>query len=283
MPERQIGRPERELTADEYVQRRVANGARVVRLRAGWLVSCPGHDDEQPSLRVSTGRTQPVVLHCFVGCATEDVLACDQLTLADICASGSATHAGRRREVPSIEQLAYLRISSNTCLSHVMQSCVRFARATTQLTIGIDPTGSRRAVEEEQFSVGDLMVRMPTRAGKNMRAVLRDFVELANERLAGGRRCEPIAYGSIFASQRLGIRRSEITKALAALERHGVIERVRRLPLLGVEDCGAWTWRLVVVPAIEPAGPIAVEGTVSVAQTFSDGTLRNTYGVAGVQ
>jgi hypothetical protein len=206
-------------------------------------------------LRVSTGRTQPVILKCLAGCGTEDVLAADGLTLTDICSSDPAMRPKRQREAPRIEQLAYLRVrSDSTELSDVKQSWGRFARATTQLTVGIDPTGNRRAVEEERFAAGDVMVRMPSRAGRNMRAVLEDLVEMANERLEGGRDCQPIAYGRVMGEQRLGIPQSETRKALRALEWHGVIERVRRLPgpWHKREGAGAWTWRLVVVPAIEP-------------------------------
>jgi hypothetical protein len=238
----------------EYVQLRADNGARVVG-RGPWLVTCPAHNDAEPSLRVTRGRTQPVVIHCFAGCRTEDVLACDGLTLADICSSDPETHPVNA--VVQLEQCGYLHIRSSAVepsSTHVKPSWVRFATATTHLTVGIDPTGNRKAVEEERFGGGELMLKMPTRAGKNMRAVLEDLVDLANERLAGGRDCQPIAYGRIMGAQRLGIRDCDVAKALKALERHGVIERVRRLPrpLLKRDGEGAWTWRLVVVPAIEP-------------------------------
>jgi hypothetical protein len=81
--------------------------------------------------------------------------------------------------------------------------------------------------------------------------VLEHLVELANERLAS-RNCQPIAYGALKAERELGVRHSAVTEALRSLERHGIIERVRRLPgtWFKNEGEGAWTWRLVVVPAI---------------------------------
>lgn len=84
--------------------------------------------------------------------------------------------------------------------------------------------------------------------------VLEHMVELANERLAGGRDCQPIAYGTIRAGRELGMKPSAATEALKSLEKHGVIERVRRLPgtWFKREGEGAWTYRLVVVPAIAP-------------------------------
>ena len=47
---------------------------------------------------------------------------------------------------------------------------------------------------------------MPPRAGKVMRAVLEDLVDLANKRIASGWQTMPIAYGSRMAAQRLDVR-----------------------------------------------------------------------------
>lgn len=39
-----------------------------------WEALCPAHDDSNPSLHVSVGRSQPVVLNCKAGCRTDEVL-----------------------------------------------------------------------------------------------------------------------------------------------------------------------------------------------------------------
>ena len=39
----------------------------------GWSARCPSHDDRNPSLSVSEGDTQEVVVHCFAGCGFEDI------------------------------------------------------------------------------------------------------------------------------------------------------------------------------------------------------------------
>jgi DNA primase len=36
---------------------------------------CPAHDDHDPSLSVSEGEDGRVLVKCFVGCKTEDVVA----------------------------------------------------------------------------------------------------------------------------------------------------------------------------------------------------------------
>ena len=45
---------------------------------------CPAHPDNQPSLTITRGTTQPVTLHCHAGCATIDILTALDLTWADI-------------------------------------------------------------------------------------------------------------------------------------------------------------------------------------------------------
>jgi DNA primase len=39
-----------------------------------YMTRCPAHDDRRPSLSVRDAETR-VLLHCFAGCETEDVLA----------------------------------------------------------------------------------------------------------------------------------------------------------------------------------------------------------------
>jgi len=55
---------------------------------SGFSARCPGpnhhNGDRNPSLSVSPGGTQPVVLHCQAGCAPDDVLAAIGLTWADL-------------------------------------------------------------------------------------------------------------------------------------------------------------------------------------------------------
>jgi len=50
----------------------------------GFQSRCPAHEDHNPSLSITPGTTQPVVLNCHAGCQTEDILAALELTWADI-------------------------------------------------------------------------------------------------------------------------------------------------------------------------------------------------------
>lgn len=50
----------------------------------GFVARCPAHEDHNPSLSITPGTTQPVVLQCHAGCQTEDILAALELTWEDI-------------------------------------------------------------------------------------------------------------------------------------------------------------------------------------------------------
>jgi len=58
-----------------------------------WESRCPAHDDRQPSLSISLGAGDRVLLHCHAGCPVEDVLASLGLTTADLFASANGDGA----------------------------------------------------------------------------------------------------------------------------------------------------------------------------------------------
>lgn len=51
----------------------------------GYLARCPAHDDNDPSLSIERGTSQPVVLHCFSGCAPERVVRALGMSWNDLC------------------------------------------------------------------------------------------------------------------------------------------------------------------------------------------------------
>src|SRR3954451_19820299 len=59
-----------------------------------WLVSCPAHDDRQPSLHI-TLKPERWQLHCFAGCTFEAVCAAAALKPGDL--TDSPSRNGRRR------------------------------------------------------------------------------------------------------------------------------------------------------------------------------------------
>jgi hypothetical protein len=76
--------------ATEPVSRVLARLQSVRRAGRGWTARCPSHDDRDPSLSVSAGDVQSVVLRCHGGCAPDDVLRAIGLTWADLTPSGES-------------------------------------------------------------------------------------------------------------------------------------------------------------------------------------------------
>ncbi len=49
-----------------------------------WLACCPAHEDDDPSLSLRRLEDGRLLLHCFAGCSTEDVLAAIGLEWKDL-------------------------------------------------------------------------------------------------------------------------------------------------------------------------------------------------------
>lgn len=71
------------MTPDQVVQRLSPDGP-VVHNGSGWLVRCPAHEDQSPSLSVDTGRNGVVLLRCFAGCSVESIVAAAGLRMSDL-------------------------------------------------------------------------------------------------------------------------------------------------------------------------------------------------------
>jgi putative DNA primase/helicase len=56
----------------------------VKKSRTGWTALCPAHHDRRPSLSIAQGWEGRVLIKCFAGCATDDVLDSLGLRMADL-------------------------------------------------------------------------------------------------------------------------------------------------------------------------------------------------------
>lgn len=57
----------------------------------GFMVRCPVHSDLTPSVHVSRGKRQAVLVKCLAGCETHDVLDAAGLHWAELCGGGGRT------------------------------------------------------------------------------------------------------------------------------------------------------------------------------------------------
>lgn len=82
-----------------------------------WSARCPAHPDRSPSLavRVLEGDDK-VLLHCFSGCSTEDILAALGVGWAAICPDrpyGQALAAGHRRRQKTLADSSQREYAQN--------------------------------------------------------------------------------------------------------------------------------------------------------------------------
>ncbi len=54
-----------------------------------WVARCPAHEDGHPSLSIRETERGAILLHCFAGCSTADILAVLDLTFSQLFSSSS--------------------------------------------------------------------------------------------------------------------------------------------------------------------------------------------------
>jgi 5S rRNA maturation endonuclease (ribonuclease M5) len=74
----------RSAIASEPVRLVLSNVRSVKKTTDGWMARCPAHNDTNPSLSIAEAPDGRVLVHCFAGCATDDVLTELGLTLGDL-------------------------------------------------------------------------------------------------------------------------------------------------------------------------------------------------------
>lgn len=75
-----------------------------------YVARCPAHNDRSPSLAIKECGDGRVLLHCFAGCETEDVLSSIGLAFSDVMPEQALEHRVRRVrwEMPAKEGLQSL-------------------------------------------------------------------------------------------------------------------------------------------------------------------------------
>ena len=73
---------------------------------------CPAHEDKTPSLSVKIGDNDCVILKCFAGCPTEDVVAALGWKMRDLFATGDAWRSHEARDIGDEKDAATREASS---------------------------------------------------------------------------------------------------------------------------------------------------------------------------
>ena len=69
-----------------------------------WIARCPAHDDRNPSLSVRELDDGRVLVYCFAGCDTADVVAAVGLSLSDLYPDsppGNGKPQSKRATIPA--------------------------------------------------------------------------------------------------------------------------------------------------------------------------------------
>ena len=99
-----------------------------------WMARCPKHQDRSPSLSIREGQSGRILIRCFAGCTTGDILNKLGLSWADICGEPMTRekirqsaaerqerelHQKRRR---AVERSAFDRLRQLHCISDELGS-----------------------------------------------------------------------------------------------------------------------------------------------------------------
>lgn len=72
-----------------------------------WKACCPAHKDTNPSLSIREAEDGKVLLHCWAGCSTRDILAAIGLELRDLFPGDKPARRGPSRAAIEHERTVY--------------------------------------------------------------------------------------------------------------------------------------------------------------------------------
>lgn len=80
------------MTIDEFLGR--LNGV-TSDGKGGWMACCPAHDDHNPSMHVNVGDDGRILVKCYAGCSTADIVAAMGLKVRDLMPDKAPSRARR--------------------------------------------------------------------------------------------------------------------------------------------------------------------------------------------
>jgi len=74
-----------------------------------WVACCPAHDDKSPSMHIKLDESGRVLINCFVGCGTYEILQSIGLDWADVMPDDNGYTKPSKRIIYATEALELLR------------------------------------------------------------------------------------------------------------------------------------------------------------------------------
>ena len=86
-----------------------------------WQARCPAHDDHQSSLAVSTGDDGRILVKCFAGCTTEDIVRALGIGLKDLFPDSKSGGEGGEENAEEKEAIHFIydRAGAEACLGNL--------------------------------------------------------------------------------------------------------------------------------------------------------------------
>jgi hypothetical protein len=104
-----------------------------------WMARCPVHDDQHPSLSISTGDDGRTLLHCFAGCSLADILAAIGLRTSDLFAWAPPSPVEMRRLAAQRDKRVRAEVAQRT----VYRSCCSVVRRSEALAAALFAKAAR--------------------------------------------------------------------------------------------------------------------------------------------
>lgn len=111
------------LKGSDMVDSLLSRLQKVKRTGAGrWVACCPAHEDKSPSLSVRLVEDGRILLHCFAGCSTDEVLGSVGMDMNDLFPEALGEFPAIRRPFHERDVLACIRfdLAVITCAAATM-------------------------------------------------------------------------------------------------------------------------------------------------------------------
>jgi len=95
--------------------------------KENWLACCPAHQDKNPSMTIRETSDGRVLVHCFAGCETSDILAAVGLQFSDLFSEPLGQFKSIRRPFPAADVLE--AVASEAQIAALVASDIAAGRA----------------------------------------------------------------------------------------------------------------------------------------------------------
>ena len=146
------------MTADQFADRLEAKPC-----GKGWKAKCPAHEDRTASLSVSEGADGRVLLKCFTGCTTEDIVAAMGLSTKDLF-NDRAGAQSNNPEPPKKPNAGPITFDWQACVDAFSDSHVEVIAGKR----GFSPAFVRELRETQQIGIYSGLVAFPVHNGRTI-------------------------------------------------------------------------------------------------------------------